>query len=286
MRIRALRAGMLAASLVAASSAGPARADVTELDIFKTVGQTQTGAATFSPSTYSYDARLFFSAPGQFTTGTVVGASTGPLFSLTPSDPTTLASGAIPVANQAGLNSAFLPDTYTVMAHGGSSPTYTSTFTTPPGNNAFPTSTAGFTASTFSALQGLDASQSITLGLLPFVPASNATEADLFLSILNSSTNALVFGQAFLPASTTSILLAAGTLAPNTMYTFDIVYSDRISNNQQFVVSGFDNRTGGTFTTAAVPEPASLAMLGLGAAALLGRARRAAGGEKRGREPN
>jgi hypothetical protein len=63
------------------------------------------------------------------------------------------------------------------------------------------------------------------------------------------------------------------------VYDLDIVYSARISTqNAGFggatAFSGYDLRTDLIFSTAAVPEPSSLALVGAGAACLMGAARR------------
>ncbi len=280
MRIRVMRMGMLAGSLIAATSASTANAGLIQFGVFETVSQVETGPATFSPSTYAYDGQLTFSTLGEFTTATVVGASTGPLYTLSPSDPTTLSSGSVSVATQADLSQALPPDTYTIFASGGTAGQSVLTITQFPSNvSFFPQSTAGFTASTFSMLQGVDASQGLTLGLLPFVPASNVTDSLLSVNIYDASTQQLVYSQDSLPSTTTSLSLAAGTLAAGTTYTFGLDYSDRISQaagDGQIFVRAFDNQTSGIFTTAALatPEPATLTMLGFGAAVLLVRMRR------------
>lgn len=63
--------------------------------------------------------------------------------------------------------------------------------------------------------------------------------------------------------------LAADTLAADTTYSFELDFSDRIDGfdtpDNSFTEQGFDLRTDGFFTTAAVtavPEPASLALFG------------------------
>lgn len=121
----------------------------------------------------------------------------------------------------------------------------------------------------FSALQGLDASHSFTVDLDPYVPGSVATDSFIFFTITDSS-GAVVYSSPGLADTTTSITIAAGTLAAGGSYSFDLLYSNRIGGSDYIngypVTQFYDTHTDGSFSTAAgaVPEPSTWAMLIIG----------------------
>ena len=86
------------------------------------------------------------------------------------------------------------------------------------------------------------------------------------LTSFESGTNRPFLLAAFLPSSTTSVTIPAGTLLPGTSYIWDVDFDSRIQSTD---INGsgiptqqlFDVRTFGTFTTLTTPEPASLALL-------------------------
>ena len=131
-------------------------------------------------------------------------------------------------------------------------------------------------------MQGTNAAAAFTFHFSPFTPDPLATESILFFTIFNFSTNSIVYDAGFLPATTTSLTLAANTLQPGTQYSYELIFSDRTSVaspgadfNAQL---GFDRRTTGVFRTAAVPEPASLAITATGALLLIAGLRRGRSG--------
>ncbi|MGA7156731.1 MAG: hypothetical protein WBY53_07795 [Acidobacteriaceae bacterium] len=95
------------------------------------------------------------------------------------------------------------------------------------------------------------------------------TDAYIFLTIFDDTTGTTAFSDTFLLPTTTSILLPGGTLAAGNSYRYEIDYSDRDAvagtGGAYDPEIGFDTRTDGTFTTAAVaptPEPPSLVLCG------------------------
>lgn len=266
MRRDSIRPVLLAAIRPAAffgamiASATACRADINDLVLFRTLNYNQVSAAApTTPTSFAFDARVFFDNPGEFTTASLAypGPSTPLALALTA--PTVLDSGNVSFASQAALDAAFPFGTYTATASGGTLGTQTKSadYT----QDAYPMSTAALTGSTFNAIQGLDPTLGFTFNLVPFItdPASNSSF--IFLEITNAATGANVFDSGFLPSNTTSVFLPGNTLSGGTSYFFSVDFSDRIDGPGTSL--GFDSRTFGTFTTA-VPEPAGLALLGLG----------------------
>jgi hypothetical protein len=167
----------------------------------------------------------------------------------------------------------FPTGTYTISASGNQSATATINYT---GN--FFTSSIPYLTNLNSTpgnpgLNGLDPSQSITATFNPFTVAPGTTQGFTFLTIFNESTDAVLVSDAFAAPSSTGAFIAANTLTANTVYGFELDYSDRLfdgilnTTDNSFTQQGFDVRTDGTFTTGAigaVPEPSTWAMMILG----------------------
>jgi hypothetical protein len=120
----------------------------------------------------------------------------------------------------------------------------------------------------FTALTGFDPTKSFTVDFKSFTPATS--QGFTFFTVYNSS--GAVFSDGFLSPGSTSAQIAASALAPNTQYTFELDFSDRLNGNDgnNYTVQGFDVRTDGAFTTGvgAVPEPSTWAMMILGFAGI------------------
>jgi hypothetical protein len=167
----------------------------------------------------------------------------------------------------------FPTGTYTISASGNQSATATINYT---GN--FFTSSIPYLTNLNSTpgnpgLNGLNPSQSISATFNPFTVAPGTTQGFTFLTIFNESTGAVLVSDAFADPSSTAAFIAANTLAANTVYGFELDYSDRLfdgilnTTDNSFTQQGFDVRTDGTFTTGAigaVPESSTWAMMILG----------------------
>jgi hypothetical protein len=103
------------------------------------------------------------------------------------------------------------------------------------------------------------------------VKNAGATEGFTFFTIYDATTGTQVYGNELQNPSSTTSLILANTLSPNTKYNFELDFSNRLdivdSANGNFTTQGFDLRTDGSFTTGftpAVPEPSTWAMMILG----------------------
>ena len=124
-------------------------------------------------------------------------------------------------------------------------------------------------ASSFSGIQGLNSGQANTLNFDAFTgPAGANSTKSVF--IVNATTGGYQLSSTNLPAGTTSIGIAANTLAPSTQYQLQLVNDVLLRGTSLFE---FSNATTVNFTTAAVPEPTTLAVLGAAGAMLVRRRR-------------
>jgi hypothetical protein len=271
---------LVIANLVLAG--GTAQASVTFYDVFtnneysqSSNAQPSTAAAFFATATLSY------TTAGDVVNAQVVnGGSTSPL-TLT-SGPGNNFNYAASFPTQAAMNAAFpLGNPYTFQISGGNLGTQSSALNTP--GTALFSAIPFLTGSSYSQLQGLNPALPDTIGINGFTPLAGTTDSSAFFTITRQSDNAVVFQQSFLSPSTTSIFVAANTLAAGSAYNIDLDYSSRITTtNAGFgnasSIIGFEQRTEIGFTTAAasvVPEPSSLALalLGVGVALVFQRRR-------------
>ena len=283
-----LSAGTTLALLVAAAAlAAPAGAQVGSTALFRNIFNQQTGVNTTTVDGADFDARLFTQNATDVATVSLDYPGPGSPASLTPDGITPgegftyrYNSGELPT--QADVDAAYPSGTYTVN-YGGGTLAAGSVVTTDTGD-VFSTNTPTFDAATVNGLPSFDVSQPFALSFAPFQgalpnPMNGPTNSFDFVTIFDRATNAFVVNDGFLSPGTTSILLPANTLSPDTSYTAELIFSNRLNGfdavDQTFTEQGFDQRTDFNFTSAsaAVPEPSPLALL-LGPAA--GPARRQA----------
>ncbi len=248
-----------------------AQASVTFYDIFKNDSYSQTSNAQPSLANgFFATATLSYSTAGDVVNASVVnGGTTSPL--ILTSSPGNNFNYAATFASQAAMDAAFpLGNPYTFQISGGTLGTQSASLNTPATalNSVIPF----LTGSSYTQLQGLNPATPDTIGINGFAPVTGTTESFAFFTITRQSDNAIVFQQGFLSPSTTSVFVAANTLAPGTAYNIDLDYSSRITTpNAGFGTGtsliGFEQRTEIGFTTgSAAPEPSSVALSGLGLA--------------------
>jgi hypothetical protein len=259
--------GLIVAGLVA--GAGAAHAQLTQADVGVNPTFEQTDPTTVTSTGGFFSGRAFFTNTTDFDAGTLTYGGPGSPAALTPGSPppSLTLGGSNP--SFVGLQSDFPNGDYTFDLTGGTmGPTE---FVINYAGNAY-SNTPELTAASFSALQGLNAADSITLNFNAMDVSPNATpgENNIFFSIANSS-NSTVFNETLLTTAT-SVTIPGGTLLAGQSYTFDLLFDDRIVDGSgDFLKTQFyDTHTGGSFSTAAgaVPEPSTWAMLLVGFAGL------------------
>jgi hypothetical protein len=241
--------------------AGP---DITEFDIDFNTQYSQTLAGVSPSSAFYYfstrvqqdagaynQASLTYPGPGSPQAYTLNAAST--LFSFQ--------TGGIPT--KAALDAAYPFGTYTAsVKNSGSGATNTDTIQYT--QSAYTSSLPALTQSTFSGLQGLNVTNPFTFNFNSHTPNPLADASFTFLALFGPNGSSISVGS-FLPPGTTSLTLPANTLLPDTQYTFDLDFSDRLlGTSTTDTTTLFEVRTDGTFTTAAVPEPCGLVLAGVG----------------------
>lgn len=268
---------VFAVAIVCLTAFSMQAAGIQEVDIFKNSLYNQTtGAAPASPSFFFADLELTSQNAGDFTSVSVAYPGPGSPTSLPQVSPTFF-SYSPSFATQTAMNAAVPFGSYLFTAN-NSGTAFTQTATLNYTTDAFTTAIPALTAASFNALNGLNPTNALAIGFNSFTPNASATEGFTFFSISDGS--GTVFTDEFLAPNTTSLLLPAGTLAPNTTYTFELDFSDRIDGTDPGGVPTFvgsDVRTDGNFTTGLVtPEPATVVLAACGLLVLIAFKRRIA----------
>ena len=258
------RVALPLASLACLALTVSAQAQINFLDLFQSAAYKQN--SNNSPGSlqgYFVDMRLYYTSPGDYTTGSVTGPGPGTPVTLGPDSPVNLffASGFYPTL--AAMNNDFPTGTYTYTGDGGTQVMASATldYTT----DAYPSAQPYLTGSDYSSLQGVNAASAFTAHFSPFANDPAATNQFQFFTIYDSAANAFVYDAGFLPQSATSVTIAANTLLAGHNYIYELIDSNRVitagSGGQFNPQLGFDLRTSGAFFTAAVvPEPGSIAI--------------------------
>jgi hypothetical protein len=256
--------GLAVAGLVA--GAGVAHAQLTQADVGVNPTFEQTDPTTVTSTGGFFSARAFFTNPTDF------GASSQ-LFYPGPGSPAALTLGSSPPSltlsgsnsSFSGLQGDFPSGGYVFDLEGGTMGPMP--FFLEYDGDAY-SNTPQLAAASFSALQGLNAADSLTLDFNAMDVSPNATPGanNIFFSVVDSS-NSTVFNETLLTTDT-SVTIPGGTLLAGQSYSFDLLFDDRITDSTEgFLKTQFyDTHTDGFFSTAAgaVPEPSTWAMLLMG----------------------
>jgi len=258
---------------LAIGAARPACAQLNQVNVFNNEVYEQTSSsAPTTPAGYFFNIGALFNNPGDFTAATATFPGTGSPQALTLSG-TSFGFGS-PFGSLSAIHAAYGFGTYNYAASGGTQGPATAKLSYTADN--FTSAIPALSAATYTTLNGYNPANAISAVFNAFTPNGNANEAFTFFTIFDAATSAVVYSAGFLDPSTTSALIPANTLAPDTAYTYELDFSDRLQGLDEasgvttFV--GSDVRTDGAFTTGPpiilVPEPASVAVLAIALAGL------------------
>jgi hypothetical protein len=256
---------------------GQARADITQVDMFRNNEYIQAG----NGNTVSYAGAFFsadlFSTANAFTSASMTYPGPGSPVGLPAVNSTTFQYQTGFFATQAAMDAAFPMGAYSFAALGTPSGSTSFSYS----SDAYPQSQPFLAGNTYSNLQGMNAAAAFTFQFSPFTTGVLADASYVDFTIFDQTTNTFAYINNFLAPTTTSLLLPANTLTPGDQYTAELIF-----DNRNFVASpgadsqasiGFELRDEANFTaaprSASTPEPQAITLLGLGIGGLLGYAR-------------
>lgn len=259
--LRALLLGLAAWAV----GAPEARAQISYVETYKTAQYAQTGNGnSLSLSGYYSAANLYSVNPNAYTSASLTYPGPGSPLSLSAVSPTEFSYTSPFFASKAAIDAAFPMGTYTFSASNGGPATTTALSYT---SDDYAQTLPWLTGTDYTALQGMNPNAAFTFHFSPFTTGTQAAASYIFLTVTDLTTNTLVVNDSFLSPSTTSQTVAANTFKAGDQYQYQLIFSNRdfgtvVPPGATFPPElGFDFRTTGTFTPAAVPEPASLALL-------------------------
>jgi hypothetical protein len=259
--------GLAAAGLV--GLIGTARAQVQNADVGINQSYTQTSDSTTVSDGGFFSARVFFTNTGDYTTGTLTLPSTATRTLADQGYTPDVEIGYEDTGSLSYLNSTYGAGNYNYSVSGGTQPA--AAFSITYAGDAYPNVPL---VTNLSALQGADAADPITLDLNGMSVSPNATPGvnNIYLDVYTSVGGTLAYYSGALATDTTDIVIPADTLSAGVGYYFDLVYDDRIvsttDDGSVTLTQFYDIGTTGDFSTAAVPEPSTWAMMLLGFAGL------------------
>jgi hypothetical protein len=277
-------------ALLAAGTA-PGFAELITVDIGLNVQQTQTDAAGDLGSTNAYFAgRAFYQNTGDYDSGTLTYPGSGSPASMnnTPGTYTFLNGGTAAgyfidqsgsYGSLAGLEADYPMGSYAFDLNDstGTNPDGTSTISY--GSDLFPDNAPVLTATSFNALQNMNATQAqnVSFGAMVNNPGfAGDDESYVFLDIYTAGFGTDVYSTNSSTADLTNFALPANSLDPGTSYSLVLDFDNRIAGADGNLVNQFqlfDTKTEVDFTTATpvvTPEPAGFILALFGVVALFG----------------
>jgi hypothetical protein len=231
------------------------RAEITSYTAFKTAVYHQEDAtppvAVDPAGPYFFAVQYFASTTNDITNGVTFITPGSVVYSVAASNVDYVAYNSDFFDTKTGMDAAF-PDglyLFSINQDTGYSPLNL------PTHEMYASSIPAFSGNTWTNLQSFDPGQPGTVNWNSFIPDPAATNAFVFVRILDATTFAYVFLDLFLPPGTSSDVIPAHTLDFNHDYRIEILFSDRADVlNAGFggvaqATSGFENLTYTYFTT-------------------------------------
>lgn len=257
--MREMHLAALSAAVTVMSAAG-AWGQVTGYDAYKTNDYVQSSSAQpTTPYNYRFDARLFTQNDGDATAATLDGGTAGTAnFSV--STPTFLFYRDNGYSTAAARDAAWPSGSYAYSVTAGTLAPSAGSLTVP--DPVYADAVPYLTGTSYDALQGMDAAAPLGVTFNGYAPVGGHDVNSTFFSIFDNDTGALVLNLFGDTTTFQSALIPAGTLEPGKSYSYSVIFTTRINEGgtDDFAgagaTEGFDLNTSGSFTTAAIPEPA------------------------------
>lgn len=238
--------------------------DIEFLDLFGNQSYEQTGNGnTLSLNGDFFSAELVTTVANPYTSVSLIYPGPGTPQNLPQMSPTdySFQTGFLP--SLAAMEAAYPMGNYKFLGM-GTADTGTLTYSA----DDYAASAPYLTGTDYSSLQGMNTALPFTFTFNSYTPGATATDGSyIFLTIFDVTTDTQAYTAGFLSPSTTSVVLPGGILTPGDLYSYELDYSNRdgvaSAGTEDGAFIGFDMRTDGTFTTAAVatPEPRTDAAL-------------------------